>query len=663
MTQRQTNRSRVLRRMGVALASTIAVSTVASTATSAATKPTAAPYGGTAKVAIFDTFSGWCFGNNLANSALMAARTVYETLFEKTTDGKLVPLLAESATASANLKQWTVKLRSGITFHDGTAFNAQAVKDNFDYITAATHYGVLLTKYAGLAASPSSMTAKQKTAYDTALAKELAKGTAQADAVKAALLSAAGKDTAVLNLAYTLSTGTAFAANILAVTAVGTDTVVFTLQRPQNDLPGTLFASGRFFMRAPSQFKTAEGGDANECATNPIGTGPFKLRNTKAWSTNKLTVERNPKYWQKDAAGNQLPYLDGIVFENIKEAPQRAAAVRTGAYDAAMFSAAGEGSNIVGLRKAKIKEVKSGNEYYPSLWLNQGKPGSPFANANARKAVITCIDRAAYYKVRQGKQGTIAKSLVGPTSVMYTSAGLPKYSVKTAKAAVAAYKAETGAKKLEFTIPSDVSAVSKANVQFLKAMWKKCGINAIIKTSESADIIAKAFNASPVVEDGEYYNAYDAISILLFEGTDVSFNLPFVLTNAYSQGSDATKVYGDALGDVSVANSAAQLSALKAKVYGSSLGTVLSLNHHSDKTIDDCFFTEQAKAAESADYSKCTQKLIDGNVMTSVVHFYYTMFFSKKGKLSNTGVIPNPDGTPRRLMSNYGIDWTGVRKG
>ena len=640
--------------MSVALAATLSVSTLASTATSAATKP-AVTTGGTAKVAIFDTFSGWCFGNNLANSALMAGRTVYETLFEKTTDGQLKPLLAKSATpvAGSGNKAWDLVLREGVTFHDGTTFNADAVKDNFDYITGGAHFTALMTEAARIGAG-GAMTAKQTAAYAAAV---------KAGKTATAGLSAAGKATSVLNLAYTLSTGTAFAANILAITKTGPYSLRFTLQRAQNDLPGTLFASGRFFMRAPSQFKTSEGGDATECATNPIGTGPFKLETSKDWSTNKLTVIKNPTYWQKDAAGVQLPYLDKIIFQNIKEAPQRAAAIRTGSYDAGMFGSGGEGSQIKQLRGLKVKEVKSGVEYYPSLWLNQNKPGSPFANADARKAVVSCIDRAAFLKVRQNGEGKVAKSLVGPSSVMYSTKGLQKLNIATAKKAVADYKKATGKNKLSFTFPSDVSAASQANVKFLKAQWAKCGIEAVVKTSEAADIIAKAFNASPNLDRNEFFNAYDAISITLFEGTDVSFNLPFVLTNAFSQGSDAKKAYGDALGDVTDKTKSAYLLNVKSAVYAG-IGTVLGLNHHSDKTIDDCFFTEQAKAdVTTVDYGACTQKLIDGNVMTSVTHFYYTMFFSKKGKLSGYGTSTLPDGEARRKMSNYGIDWATVSKG
>ncbi|MCX7029438.1 MAG: ABC transporter substrate-binding protein [Spirochaetes bacterium] len=56
------------------------------------------------------------------------ADNVYETLVEfkpGTTD--IIPGLAESWTASADALEYTFKLRKGVKFHDGTAFNAEAV--------------------------------------------------------------------------------------------------------------------------------------------------------------------------------------------------------------------------------------------------------------------------------------------------------------------------------------------------------------------------------------------------------------------------------------------------------------------------------------------------------------------------------------------------------
>jgi peptide/nickel transport system substrate-binding protein len=48
--------------------------------------------------------------------------------------GKITPWLATSWTASTDLKQFTFHLRKGVTFSDGTPFDAKAVKDNLDQL-------------------------------------------------------------------------------------------------------------------------------------------------------------------------------------------------------------------------------------------------------------------------------------------------------------------------------------------------------------------------------------------------------------------------------------------------------------------------------------------------------------------------------------------------
>ncbi len=57
---------------------------------------------------------------------------VVETLTMLGPDGKIQPWLAESWSVSSDGLTYTFKLRKGVTFHDGTPFDAQAVKWNFD---------------------------------------------------------------------------------------------------------------------------------------------------------------------------------------------------------------------------------------------------------------------------------------------------------------------------------------------------------------------------------------------------------------------------------------------------------------------------------------------------------------------------------------------------
>jgi peptide/nickel transport system substrate-binding protein len=57
---------------------------------------------------------------------------VFETLFDLTPEGEIVPHLAESYEVSDDGTVWTLHLRQDVTFHDGTPFNAEAVKVNLD---------------------------------------------------------------------------------------------------------------------------------------------------------------------------------------------------------------------------------------------------------------------------------------------------------------------------------------------------------------------------------------------------------------------------------------------------------------------------------------------------------------------------------------------------
>lgn len=59
---------------------------------------------------------------------------LHETLVYPDADGNMQAVLAESWTVSDDKLSWTFKLREGVMFHDGTPFNAEAVKFTFDRI-------------------------------------------------------------------------------------------------------------------------------------------------------------------------------------------------------------------------------------------------------------------------------------------------------------------------------------------------------------------------------------------------------------------------------------------------------------------------------------------------------------------------------------------------
>jgi peptide/nickel transport system substrate-binding protein len=95
--------------------------------------------GGSITVGIEAETNSWLPGSaNFSNSGINVALAIYDPLFRRGADGELHPYLAEKMDVSDDLTQWTVTLRPGVKFHDGTPLNADAVKTVFDtYINAA----------------------------------------------------------------------------------------------------------------------------------------------------------------------------------------------------------------------------------------------------------------------------------------------------------------------------------------------------------------------------------------------------------------------------------------------------------------------------------------------------------------------------------------------
>jgi peptide/nickel transport system substrate-binding protein len=69
-------------------------------------------------------------------SSAYVDRQVMASLYDKLVDidqnGKIVPRLAKSYDVSGDGTVYTFKLREGVKFHDGTEFNAEAVKFNLE---------------------------------------------------------------------------------------------------------------------------------------------------------------------------------------------------------------------------------------------------------------------------------------------------------------------------------------------------------------------------------------------------------------------------------------------------------------------------------------------------------------------------------------------------
>jgi peptide/nickel transport system substrate-binding protein len=80
-----------------------------------------------------ETTDGWCLPEaQLAISGIMVAGSIYDTLTRPNAEGEVEPWLAESVEPNEDATVWTITLREGVKFHDGSDLTAEVVKNNLD---------------------------------------------------------------------------------------------------------------------------------------------------------------------------------------------------------------------------------------------------------------------------------------------------------------------------------------------------------------------------------------------------------------------------------------------------------------------------------------------------------------------------------------------------
>jgi peptide/nickel transport system substrate-binding protein len=89
-----------------------------------------------------ETSSPWTPAQMICDTSChQAIRGIYDTLTYVGEDLEAHPFLLESFEPNATFDQWTFVARDGITFHDGTPFDADAMMDHFERMRASTLVG------------------------------------------------------------------------------------------------------------------------------------------------------------------------------------------------------------------------------------------------------------------------------------------------------------------------------------------------------------------------------------------------------------------------------------------------------------------------------------------------------------------------------------------
>ena len=194
----------------------------------------------------------------------------------------------------------------------------------------------------------------------------------------------------------------------LKVTAPDNKTVVVALPSPFG--PGIAILDNVHLLprhKLEASLKAGTLGQALSPTTPPAELavmGPFMLRSYEAGQ--RLVFDRNPRYWKKDAAGLQLPYLDQVVLEVVPDQNAELLRLQSGQID--MLQQQIRPEDVATLRplvdQGRVRILELGVGLDPDLlFFNLRGPywekdprRSWLLTKEFRKAISHAVDREAY---------------------------------------------------------------------------------------------------------------------------------------------------------------------------------------------------------------------------------------------------------------------------
>jgi peptide/nickel transport system substrate-binding protein len=167
------------------------------------------------------------------------------------------------------------------------------------------------------------------------------------------------------------------------------------------------------------------------------GLGPFRLKEYVPGQ--QITLERNPYYWKKDTAGNQLPYLDQIVFLFVPSEDAEVIRFQSGDLDLLSRFSAGDYSLLAQQareRGYRLYDLGPGLEYnFLFFNLNDLPADAPaeirtaqswFRDLRFRQAVSAAIDRQAIVRLVYQGRATPLWGNVTPGNKLWLDRSIPQ---------------------------------------------------------------------------------------------------------------------------------------------------------------------------------------------------------------------------------------------
>lgn len=469
-------------------------------------------------------------------------------------------VLAESWSVSTDGKAWTFNLRKGIKFHDGTDLDAGAVKLSLERALhpdcAAPFRGAVLGR---LAYSPALLTTGAVANKNAIVWRANVLSGPAGNDVSVALTAGASLGVSVSGSAITVTApaGTTAGAVIKAVNEhAAANKLVWTTNAAGSDGTGAVAAvaatrlSGfatsveapdagtvRIHLASPfapllqhmahtaAAIVSAKRVRDAVAAAPPCGkglqdrvdgTGPFML---KEWRRGeRMVLAKNPNYYEKDAAGRTLPYLDELEWRVIPDDAARmielergtvGVAVRVPPLDVARLQ---RDPNIALDFTTSVRTIYIGMNVRDRIPDREGGAANPLANRLVRQALNLCVDKEAIVRTIMGGQARVSDAPIVPQVFGYSKVG--PYPFDPARAAALLREAGvTLPLRLKFHHPRGRYVRDVQVAQAVQAMLGTCRVEVELIPMEFVSFLALINKAPSDAEHQLYLLGWGTITL------------------------------------------------------------------------------------------------------------------------------------------------------
>lgn len=237
-----------------------------------------------------------------------------------------------------------------------------------------------------------------------------------------------------------------------------------------------------------------------EFRRHPVGTGPFRF---KIWVENQaLVLLKNERYFEKDASGVPLPYLDAIKTSFITDRKTAFLEFKKGNLDY-FFGLESSYINELITEEGELRaDLNDQYKFAKTAYLNteylgirMDKEDSPLKNRKVRQALNYGIDRQQMLKTLRNSVGKPAVSGFAPRGLpSYDASKLNGYKYDPVKAATLLREAgfPNGQHLPEIKLYCNAEYLDICT--FIARQWEDLGIKVVVELTETALLREKMRN-------------------------------------------------------------------------------------------------------------------------------------------------------------------------